>query len=94
MTMIDKTTLEIIRQQICELLCAEYDELISSATLIKEILDSMLFVGLLVRVENYFNIEISDQTIYESGIVTIGDLVDCIHTQQIINQTNMAGETN
>lgn len=78
----DKSTLEIIRQQLCELLCTEYDELIGPSTLIKELLDSMLFVGLLVRVEEHFNIEISDQTIYEAGLVSIGDLIDCIHTQQ------------
>ncbi|MDA7852321.1 phosphopantetheine-binding protein [Porticoccaceae bacterium] len=92
MSRIEKSTLEIIRQQICELLRNEYDEQISRATLIKEVLDSMLFIGLLVRVETYFNIEISDQTIYESGIVNIGDLVDCIQSQQIINQSNMIGE--
>lgn len=87
---IDKSTLEIIRLQICELLCVDYDELINRATLIKEVLDSMLFVGLLVRVEKHFRIEISDATIYESGLVSIGDLVDCIHTQQLINQSSAA----
>jgi acyl carrier protein len=85
---VDKSTLEIIRLQICELLRTDYDELINRATLIKEVLDSMLFVGLLVRVEKYFNIEISDATIYESGLLSIGDLVDCIHKQQLINQSS------
>lgn len=50
----------------------------------------MLFVGLLVRVEDHFSIEISDQTIYERGLVSIGDLVDCIHTEQLINQNDLA----
>lgn len=73
-----------------ELLGTEYDERISLSTLIKEVLDSMLFVGLLVRVEDHFSIEISDQTIYERGLVSIGDLVDCIHTEQLINQNDLA----
>lgn len=85
----DRSTLEIIRQQLCELLCTEYDELINRTTLIKELLDSMLFVGLLVRVEDHFSIEISDQTIYETGLVSIGDLVDCIHTQQAIKHKDL-----
>lgn len=82
----DLSTLEIIRQQICELLGTDCNELIGRDTVIKEILDSMLFVGLLVRVENYFSIEISDATIYESGLISIGDLVDCVHSQQLIKQ--------
>lgn len=86
MSAADLPTLKIIRQQICELLGTECNNLIGRTTVIKEILDSMLFVSLLVRVENYFNIEISDATIYESGLISIGDLVDCVHAQQLIKQ--------
>jgi acyl carrier protein len=90
MSATDLSTLKIIRQQIGELLGTDSNELIGRTTVIKEILDSMLFVGLLVRVENYFNIEISDATIYESGLISIGDLVDCIHAQQLIKQKTAA----
>ncbi|UVW34346.1 acyl carrier protein [SAR92 clade bacterium H455] len=90
MSATDLSTLKIIRQQIGELLGTDSNELIGRTTVIKEILDSMLFVGLLVRVENYFNIEISDATIYESGLISIGDLVDCIHAQQLIKQKTTA----
>ena len=82
MTVASKPVLDIIRAEVSTLLCSQSKTSIERATLIKELLDSMLFVGLLVRVEKYFSIEISDQTIYENSIVTFGDLADCIYAQR------------
>jgi acyl carrier protein len=83
MTVVSNPVLEIIRAEVGALLCSHTNMAIERATLIKELLDSMLFVGLLVRVEKYFSIEISDQTIYENSIITFGDLADCIYAQQL-----------
>ena len=75
--------LDVIREEVSTLQCSHMKSTIERATLIKELLDSMLFVGLLVRVEKYFSIEISDQTIYENSIITFGDLADCVYAQQL-----------
>lgn len=83
MSTASKPVLDVIRAEVAALLCSQSSISIEPATLIKEWLDSMLFVGLLVQVERYFSIEISDQTIYENSIVTFGDLVDCICAQQL-----------
>ncbi len=85
--------LDGIRAEVAILLCGQQDSSIEAGTLIRELLDSMLFVGLLVRVEKLFSIEISDQTIYENAIVTFGDLADCISAQQLAigdKKTDMA----
>ena len=83
MTTASNPVLDVIRAEVGTLLCSQAKISIERATLIKELLDSMLFVGLLVRVEKYFSIEISDQTIYENSIITFGDLADCIYAQQL-----------
>ena len=83
MTVASKPVLDVIRAEVNALLRSQSNTSIERATLIKELLDSMLFVGLLVRVEKYFSIEISDQTIYENSIVTFGDLADCVYVQQL-----------
>lgn len=83
MTTASNSTLDIIRAEVSTLLCSQSKTSIERATLIKELLDSLLFVGLLVRVEKHFSIEISDQTIYENSIVTFGDLADCVYAQQL-----------
>lgn len=83
MTVASKPVLDVIRAEVNALLRSQSNTSIERATLIKELLDSMLFVGLLVRVEKYFSIEISDQTIYENSIVTFGDLADCVYAQQL-----------
>ena len=83
MTVASNPVLDVIRAEVSTLLCSQAKSAIERATLIKELLDSMLFVGLLVRVEKYFSIEISDQTIYENSIITFGDLADCVYAQQL-----------
>ncbi len=83
MSIASNPVLDVIRAEVASLLSSQPKTSIERATLIRELLDSMLFVGLLVRVEKYFSIEISDQTIYENSIVTFGDLADCIYVQQL-----------
>jgi acyl carrier protein len=83
MAIVSNPVLDVIRAEVGSLLCSQAKTSIERATLIKELLDSLLFVGLLVRVEKYFSIEISDQTIYENSIITFGDLADCIYVQQL-----------
>lgn len=83
MSIASNPVLDVIRAEVATLLCGQPKTSIERATLIREVLDSMLFVGLLVRVEKYFSIEISDQTIYENSIITFGDLADCIYVQQL-----------
>ena len=84
MNIASNPVLDVIRAEVATLLSSGAKTSIERATLIKEFLDSMLFVGLLVRVEKYFSIEISDQTIYENSIVTFGDLADCVYAQQLV----------
>jgi acyl carrier protein len=84
MSIASNPVLDVIKAEVATLLSSGSKTSIERATLIKEFLDSMLFVGLLVRVEKYFSIEISDQTIYENSIVTFGDLADCVYAQQLV----------
>ena len=84
MNIASNPVLDVIKAEVATLLSSGSKTSIERATLIKEFLDSMLFVGLLVRVEKCFSIEISDQTIYENSIVTFGDLADCVYAQQLV----------
>jgi acyl carrier protein len=88
-----KPVLDVIRAEVRALLSSQSITSIERATLIKELLDSMLFVGLLVRVEKYFSIEISDQTIYENSIVTFGDLADCVYAQRLALDKQAVGSS-
>ena len=83
MSVASNPVLDVIRAEVSTLLCRQLKTSIERTTLIKELLDSLLFVGLLVRVERYFSIEISDEMIYENSIITFGDLADCIYVQQL-----------
>jgi acyl carrier protein len=93
MTVPSNPVLDVIRAEVSALLCSQPNTSIERATLIKEVLDSMLFVGLLVRVEKYFSIEISDQTIYENSIVTFGDLADCVYAQRLALDKQAVGSS-
>ena len=83
MTVASNPVLDVIRAEVSDLLSGQSASSIKRTTLIKEILDSILFVGLLVRVERYFSVEISDQTIFENSIITFGDLADCVYGLQL-----------
>lgn len=82
-SILSRSILDVIRDEVSTLLCGDSSRSVERVTLIKELLDSLLFVGLLVRVEKSFAIEISDQTIYENSIITFGDLADCVYSQQL-----------
>lgn len=90
MSTASQVVLDGVRAEVATLLCGQQVSAIEPGTLIREILDSMLFVGLLVRVEKHFSIEISDQAIYENAIVSFGDLADCICAQQLVVADNQA----
>lgn len=78
---------EISEYIITQIKSISFEKSISIHTRLSNLnIDSLLFVEMLIKLENEFNIQFRQEELVLSAFKTVGDLVDCISSNIIIER--------